>query len=416
MIVMDNPSKKKMTSKRLFPFDESRKEHKKRNMNSTSHEKISKLLSALEGLLDEDGLDEVEALIGKAAFLGATELQNVLRNQEKAELKSNKPSVEPPSRESVNRNVGRSISNLQLTPWTSSSILSELPPLPAVFDPTLEVAAFTHHGYGSGRISDLSYERLEWVGDAYIYITSTLLISQTFPAFLPGKCSQLRERLVKNVTLADYAHKYGFDKRAKLPESLLPGAKYSSKDQDNTKVMGDIFEAYVAAVVLSDPMNGVARASEWLKSLWAMKLSKEIKQEERIGKKLDSPMWNLRGAVDVQANQVSEVTYNSKEKLQQALASKISKLTYKDIGSVRKDPETKLPVFTVGVFLTGWGEVDKQIGYGSANGKKEAGMKAADMALQNKKMMSMYLGKRKIYDAQQEKERTALEKLEGNCQ
>ncbi|KAI9647727.1 hypothetical protein NHQ30_004113 [Ciborinia camelliae] len=384
-------------------------------MNSSSHEKIAKLLGALEDVLDESGgVGEVEAAIGKSAFSGAIELRNILRKQAQPELKSNKPDVEVLSRESVNRNVGKTVSALQVTPWTSSSIPSELPPLPAVFDPTLEVAAFTHHGFSSGKVSALSYERLEWVGDAYIYTTSTLLISQTFPALLPGKCSQLREKLVKNVTLADFSRKYGFDKRANLPESFLPGTKYDIKDQEKTKIMGDIFEAYVAAVVLSDPANGVARASEWLKSLWAMTLSKEIKQEERNEQKLDSPLWRLRGAVDcVQASDATQVVLNPKEALQKALGSKISKLTYKDIGSARKDVNTKLTVYSVGVFLTGWGEVDKQIGFGTAHGKKEAGMKAADMALKNKKMMNMYLEKRKIYNAQQEKERAALEKL--NC-
>lgn len=402
-----------MPSKRAFPFEnETEKDYKKLQLNSiSSHEKVLKLLNALDELLDDSS--DIEALIGKTASSKVRELRNTLRNSEKPGQHLSDSSVEAPSRESIGQNVGRSVSTLQLTPWTSSSIPSGLPPLPAVVDPTLEIAAFTHHGYTAGRLSDLSYERLEWVGDAYVYITSTLLISQTFPALLPGKCSQLRERLVKNITLADYARKYGFDKRAKLPDSILPGAKHISKDQDHTKVMGDIFEAYVAAVVLSDPANGVARASEWLKSLWAMTLSKEIKQEERSEKKLDSPLWRLRGAVEnTTVHQVAEVQLNPKEQLQKALGTKISKLTYKDIGAVRKDPNTKRAVYSVGVFLTGWGEVDKQIGFGSANGKKEAGIKAADMALKNKKMMSTYLAKRKIYDAQQEKERIALEKLE----
>ncbi|ESZ92769.1 hypothetical protein SBOR_6826 [Sclerotinia borealis F-4128] len=407
-----------MSSKRPFPFEnESEKEHKKRNLNSSSHEKISKLLIALEELLHESGVGEVEAVIGKTAFSGAIELRNILRNQDQPKLNDHNPTIESSSQESDIRNVGKTISTLQLTPWTSSSIPSELPSLPTVSDPTLEVAAFTHHGYGSGKVYDLSYERLEWVGDAYLYTASTLLISQTFPALLPGKCSQLRERLIKNVTLADYARKYGFEKRARLPESLLAGARYTSKDQDNIKIMGDIFESYVAAVILSDPVNGVARASEWLKSLWAMTLSKEIKEEERNEKKMDSPLWRLRGAVDcVEAHHITEVEFNPKEKLQKVLGSKISKLLYKDIGAPRKDKNTKLPVFSIGVFLTGWGEDDKQIGFGSANGKKEAGWKAADMALKNKKMMSMYMEKKKIYDAQQERERIALEKQEESHQ
>lgn len=364
------------------------------------------MLNALENLLDESEVGEVETILGKTAFSGAVELRNTLRKHGSTTLGNS-------SQESVNRNVGKIMSTTQLTPWASSCIPSKLPTLPAVFDPTLEVAAFTHHGYGTGNVSALSYERLEWIGDAYIYATSTLLISQTFPALLPGKCSQLREQLVKNVTLADYARKYGFEKRAKLPPHLSGDSQYGMKDQD--KIMGDIFEAYVAAVVLSDPENGVSRASEWLKSLWAMTLSKEIKQEDRNVNKLDSPLWRLRGAVgDVETRAVTAVELNAKEKLQMALSSKVSKLSYKDLGPPKKDPNNKLAVFTVGVFLTGWGEFDKQIGFGSAISKKEAGMKAADMALKNKSTMCKYLEKKKISDALLEREAIALKKQEEN--
>ncbi|KAF7885128.1 hypothetical protein EAF00_010946 [Botryotinia globosa] len=413
---LGNPVKLEMASKRSFPFENgSVPEHKKRNINPLSHKKISKLLGALEELLGEDDVGEVEALMGGAAFSGVTELRNTLRDQVQSDLNDTSHSssgdlkVENSSQEPVIGNPGKILTALQITPWTLSSIPSKLPPLPEVYDPTLELASFTHHGRTNGSVTDLSYERLEWVGDAYIYTISTLLISQTFPALLPGKCSQLRERLVKNVTLADFSRKYGFEKRAKLPEDTL----HPMKEPEKVKAMGDIFEAYVAAVVLSDPDNGVSRASEWLKSLWAMVLSKEIQQEERNEDKLDSPLWKLRGNVDhVQTKTKSAL--NPKEKLQKALSSKVSKLTYKDIGTAKKDKNTKLAVFTVGVFLDGWGEADKQIGFGSANGKKEAGFKAAEMALNNKKMMAKYLEKKKIYDAQQERERIALQKQEEN--
>ncbi|KAM0135495.1 hypothetical protein ACHAP3_005080 [Botrytis cinerea] len=414
---LGKPVKLEMPSKRPFPFEnDSGKEHKKRNINSLSHKKISKLLVALEELLAEDGVGEVEALIGSPAFSRATELRSTLRDQVHSGLSlpsssgSGDYNVGSSPQEPVIRNPGKILTTLQITPWTLSSIPSELPPLPEVYDPTLELASFTHHGRTNGSVTDLSYERLEWVGDAYIYTISTLLISQTFPALLPGKCSQLRERLVKNVTLADFARKYGFEKRAKLPEDTI----HPMKEPEKIKAMGDIFEAYVAAIVLADPENGVSRASEWLKSLWAMVLSKEIQQEERNEDKLDSPLWRLRGNVDHVQTKTKSVL-NPKEKLQMALNSKVSKLTYKDIGTAKKDKNTKLAVFTVGVFLDGWGEVDKQIGFGSANGKKEAGFKAAEMALNNKKLMAKYSEKKKIYDAQQERERMALQKQEENC-
>ena len=38
------------------------------------------------------------------------------------------------------------------------------------------------------------------------------------------------------------------------------------------------------------------------------------------------------------------------------------------------------------------------LGSGKANGKKDAGMKAAEMALANKKMMKGFLEKKKIFD------------------
>ena len=54
-------------------------------------------------------------------------------------------------------------------------------------------------------------------------------------------------------------------------------------------------------------------------------------------------------------------------------------------------------MFTVGCFLTGWGETDKQIGFGSALGKKEAGAKAAQLALDNRKLLKVYIDKKKEY-------------------
>lgn len=53
------------------------------------------------------------------------------------------------------------------------------------------------------------------------------------------------------------------------------------------------------------------------------------------------------------------------------------------------------------------------LGFGKANGKKDAGMKAAEMALANKQVMKGLLEKKKIYDEQMEMEKAALEKSGG---
>ncbi|CZR53742.1 related to Ribonuclease III [Phialocephala subalpina] len=378
-------------------------------------QKIANLIRALDEALDEEGMDETLGLIGDDNLSRCLDLRTALK-QKKLDIDAaaiTSPPASQPQRMSMShdyQNIPKTMSAFSLTGWKSSTIPTTLPPLPKILDPTLEASAFTHIGCGSGSPTDLSYERLEWVGDAYVELTATLLISQTFPSFKPGKCAQLRERLVKNVTLAGFSHQYGFDKRVRLPEHFLASKK--SPIEEKTKIFGDIFEAYVAAIILADPQNGVMRASEWLKDLWGMTIAKDIIAEERQGLKIDSPMWRLRGhtePIQAIASTAEKVPPNPKERLQKILGSKGIKIEYKDAAAERKDKTNKLPLFTVGVYLTGWGETGRMLGSGTANGKKEAGFKAAEMALSNKRLMKMYTDQKEIFDAQLRMEKEALE-------
>ncbi|KAE8449765.1 hypothetical protein EG329_007540 [Mollisiaceae sp. DMI_Dod_QoI] len=380
-------------------------------------QKIANLIRALDEALDEDGMDETLELIGDNTLSRCLDLRTALKKKildiDATAISS--PPASQPQRMSMShdyQNIPKTMSPFSLTPWKSSTISTGLPPLPKVLDPTLEASAFIHIGCSAGRPMDLSYERLEWVGDAYLYLTSTLLISQTFPSLTPGKFSQLREKLVKNVTLSGYSLQYGFDKRARLPQHMMADAKNSPSEHERMKIMGDIFEAYVAAVVLSDPENGVMRASEWLKDLWGMTIAKDIIHEERSGLKIDSPLWRLRGLTEpVQpvSSAAEKMPLNPKEQLLKMIGSKGIKITYRDAAPERKDKDNKLPLFTVGVYLDGWGEKDRMLGSGRANGKKEAGFKAAEMAMANKKLMKVYADKKKIFDAQMQMEKEALE-------
>ena len=108
----------------------------------------------------------------------------------------------------------------------------------------------------------------------------------------------------------------------------------------------------------------------------------------------------------------AESLLNHKDQLTQALKGKGVKIEYKDAGPQEKDKSNKLPIFTVGVYLTGWDEKDKQIGIGKANGKKEAGMRAAEMALNNKKQMKIYTEKKAAREALERQEAEAIARLE----
>lgn len=273
------------------------------------------------------------------------------------------------------------------TPWRSSEMSQQLPPLPAVKDKKLEEVAFTHPGCVPGGDPDKHYEKLEWLGDAYLELIATALIDKTFVKLPSGRCSQLRERLIRNTTLASYFREYGMEAHASLPRDFLshktPG-RGSSADKDLLKTQSDMFEAYVAAVILSDPLHGIETAISWLKALWGRSLVEDV---ERAEQKL-----SMSSKVDT-----TEIRKNPKEELSQKVMVKGIKLRYEKQESKKRDKHLGQELFSVAVYLDGWGETNKLLGVGSALSVKEAGQRAAIDALQKKKLMKVYEGKKEAF-------------------
>ncbi|KAK8146774.1 hypothetical protein G3M48_002583 [Beauveria asiatica] len=273
------------------------------------------------------------------------------------------------------------------TPWRSSEMSRELPPLPAVKDKGLEKLAFTHPGSVPGSRPDQQYERLEWLGDAYLELFATALIDKTFLQLPSGRCSQIRERLIRNTTLASYFREYGLEARARLPSDVLNQKKPSrgsSSDKDLLKTQSDMFEAYVAAVILSDPANGIETTMSWLKALWGRSLIEDVQQAER-SQTLVARTENTR----------HERT--PKEELSSRIVIKGITLRYERMNSNRRDKHLGQELFTVGVYLDGWGESGKLLGVGSALSIKEAGQKAAVGVMENKKLMKVYESNKKAF-------------------
>ncbi|KAM0516668.1 hypothetical protein ACHAPE_005302 [Trichoderma viride] len=277
------------------------------------------------------------------------------------------------------------LSPASVTPWISSDISQEWPPLPPVLDPKLAEEAFTHPGLGM----DYSYERLEWLGDAYLELIASSLIHQTFPKLRSGPLSQLRERLIRNITLAEYFRYYDMDKRAKLPSHFdLSGGlgRGRSKDKDLLKTQADMFEAYVAAVILSDPQEGLVKVVEWLKALWGRAIKEDIEKAEAAKRRRET-----------QSTGVEATEKNSKQRLSVKIVTKGVSIDYKDLPGEKRDKHLKLPLYTVGAYLTGYGEVGRLLAVGTALSKKEAGQKAAEAALQNKRLIQAYEEKKRQY-------------------
>jgi ribonuclease-3 len=229
-------------------------------------------------------------------------------------------------------------------------------------------------------LSDPHYEKLEWIGDVYLELIASEFLFQTFPSLDPGKMTHYREMLVRNTTLGQFSVHYGLDKRANFPAEFgLGGRPNGTKvsEKQRTKALGDIFEAYVGALVRSDPENGLRRAAEWLKVLWGPVLEMQIREEESGGGVVNKDL-------------------GPKTELARLIGAPGVKIEYRDLPTHgKKDRATGGELFFVGCFLNGWGETDLQLGYGQALGKKEAGQKAAAKALENKKLMKKFAEKKK---------------------
>ena len=133
-----------------------------------------------------------------------------------------------------------------------------------------------------------------------------------------------------------------------------------------------------------------------MKTLWAGTLKEEIMEQAKLDQKTSSgPIITLA---------------NAKQELARQVMSRNIRLNYKDIGEPEKDQATGFPLYTVGVFLDGWGEKNRLLAKGKALGKKEAGAKAAEAALQSD--LYEYKEKKRIFDEinRQKKEQEEAER------
>ncbi|KOS20575.1 Ribonuclease 3 [Escovopsis weberi] len=294
-------------------------------------------------------------------------------------------------------------SAVSVTPWALSDLRPGRPELPKILDPGLAEEAFTHPGMGLV----FSYERLEWLGDAYLELISSALIHETFGQLPSGRCSQLRERLIRNVTLAEYFRHYGMQKWAKLPGDFSDGrgpGRGKSSDKDLLKTQADMFEAYVAAVVLSDPRDGLSTVVAWLKALWGKTIEEDIRKAEHLGRTssavaaaAEAAAGAKKSSAEAAPAQAAAPKSSAKEQLAQRIVVKGIAIRYKDLPCEKKDKNLKLPLYSIGLYLDGWGEQDRLLAVGTALSKKEAGQKAAETLLQNRKQMKVYEEKKRAY-------------------
>ncbi|KAK4569723.1 hypothetical protein LTR86_002691 [Recurvomyces mirabilis] len=278
-----------------------------------------------------------------------------------------------------------------IPPYTPFTVPTHtLPPLPPILSPSLALAPFRHksslttHSRSSTNhptTEEITYEKLEFLGDAQLELLASRLLYTRYPHLTSGQQSQLRELLVKNETLAEFARAYEFDKRVQVAdmERMVADSVARQGNKGFNKVLGDVFEAYVAAVILGGGEEGWAVAEKWMLGLWAPKLV-EAAGKDRNLVSASSLLLHDDGEVDVLE------TYNpaAKAELQKlVLGGKGTKLDYEPY---QKSVELKGDFLGqnrhfIAVYLTGYGHERLLLGKGEGKNKVEAGNWAAQVAM-----------------------------------
>ncbi|CAK7267810.1 hypothetical protein SEPCBS57363_002779 [Sporothrix epigloea] len=378
-------------------------------------------------------------------------LQSLSSENSKTESDKSTSSTSMPASREAPETID-SLPDLQgMSVWKLEDIPSTgYPPLPPIPDQRLEQMALTH----SGRNSYTNYETLEFLGDSFIYHVASEIITQTFPTLTPGRKSQIREALLRNSNLATYTQHYGIEKRAILPSEFydieIPGGTRVTV-RERQKVYGDLFEAYVGALIRARPppgqgppeYDGVAVALRWLRMLWAVSLSKDISRKYGVRPNKQFvppiaqqpltalPMQSLikttagssasstatpstEDAARPEGTETTQAASSDKTEVTEAqvvvkpqrilpykvqlsglVCCKEIRLRYVDVSAkrVRRDKHTKMPMFTIAVWVDAWG-TSECLGYGTALSKKDAGEKAASQALKNKSKIKYYVAKK----------------------
>lgn len=94
-------------------------------------------------------------------------------------------------------------------------------------------------------LQDMSYERLEFLGDSILGMIITCYLYERYPDQNEGFLSKLRTKLVNGKMLGFLSEKIGFPKYAIISKQVE-----ETNGRNNYKIMEDIFEAFIGAIYL----------------------------------------------------------------------------------------------------------------------------------------------------------------------
>lgn len=180
------------------------------------------------------------------------------------------------------------------------------------------------------------------------------------------------------------------------------GMKKKERDKAEkswNKILGDIFEAYVAAVVLDAGDHGFERAEQWMRELWMPLVREDLPPEHQHQTQTHQQHHhqNQNEHQNGNGNGNNESTSQPpptkldfpKVELSKRIMATGIRIDYRheiDPDTVRRQKPVEKGArakFIIGAYLTGWGWEDVCLGRGEGASKVEAGNAAAVQALGN---------------------------------
>jgi ribonuclease-3 len=160
--------------------------------------------------------------------------------------------------------------------------------IPKFKNPQLLTQALTHRSYFNEHPQEgEDNERLEFLGDAVLKFVTTKLLYERYPHLREGELTRLRAALENNKNqLAELAKKLKLDRLIRLGK----GAELEGNRQ-NSELLGDVFEAFIAAYFLDSGLEALCDFLEVLLIPFAEQFS--TKSSVKVNLKGQFQEWAL---------------------------------------------------------------------------------------------------------------------------
>lgn len=160
--------------------------------------------------------------------------------------------------------------------------------------------AFTHTSYANEhRALKVSHnERLEFLGDAVLQLMISKYLYRTYPTSPEGEMSKLRSTFVREESLASFARLCGFNDYV-----LLGKGEERSGGRDRDTILGDVFEAFLGALLLD---QGEAVVERFLHQVMIPELEKGNFERVTDYKTHLQELLQVNGEVDIRYQVLSE--------------------------------------------------------------------------------------------------------------